>query len=55
MLRQVSGMHIAHGLMRCQDFGLGVPNCKAHTKASSEIFEEGIFFEFFLEIFEKRD
>ena len=36
-------MHIAHGLMRSQDFGLGGPNRKSHATTSSEIFEERIF------------
>ena len=42
---QVSGMHIAHGLMhRCsQYFGLGGPNHKSHAITSSEIFEKREF------------
>ena len=46
MQQQVSGMHIAHGLMhkRSQDYGLGGPNRKSHAITSSEIFEkEGVF------------
>ena len=46
MQRQVSGMHVAHGLMpkRSQDFGLGGPNGKSHAMKSSEIFEKRFFF-----------
>ena len=45
MQHQVSGMHIAHGLMhRCsQYFGLGGPNHKSHAITSSEIFEKREF------------
>ena len=46
MQQQVSGMHIAHGLMhrRSQDFGLGGGlNRQSHAMTSSEIFEERLF------------
>ena len=47
MQQQVSGMHIAHGVMHMrtgsQDLGLGGPNRKSLAMTSSEIFEKREF------------